>query len=141
MGDIGAELAQLQTWMKISALIYALGLLNFMFAQNMLLENLNRTSELLFRDRYPLIPLSTEKFWVTLTNSMMVMLIVICVMVAMDPAGNLNMVIVILFSKIVSSGQYIYLYFKREKYFAYMVGALTDGSLWLVTLFFYIKAL
>lgn len=130
----------LRTWMIISAVIYGVGLFNFMFGQNLLLESLNRAGELIFRDRFPRIPLSTEKFWLVLTDSMMLMLTVICVLVALDPASRLMMVVVILFSKAFSTSQYLYLFFKDKKYFAYLVGALTDGPLFLITLWFYVKA-
>jgi hypothetical protein len=133
-------LAAMKTWMIISAVIYGGGLLSFGLGQNLLLENLNRTSELLFRDRFPLIPLSTEKFWLILTNSMMLMLTAICVFVAVDPEKYLAMVAIILLSKAASTSQYLFCFFKRQRYFAYLVGALTDGPLCLITLYFFWRA-
>jgi hypothetical protein len=130
----------LKIWMIISAVIYGFGLLSFMFGQNLLLENLNRTSQLLFRDRFPLIPLSTEKFWLTLTDSMMIMLTTICIFAAVNPEKYLAMVFIILVSKASSTTQYLYFFFKQKKYFAYLVGALTDGPLFLITLYFFIRA-
>ena len=130
----------LKTWMIISAVIYGGGMLSFLFGQNLLLENLNKTSQLLFRDRFPLIPLSTEKFWLTLTTSMMLMLTALCIFAAADPKKYLAMVVIILLSKAGSTSQYLYLFFKQQRYFAYLVGALTDGPLFLVTLYFFLRA-
>jgi len=133
-------MASLKTWMIISIFLYAGGGLSFLFGQNLLLANLNRVSERLFKDRFPLLPLSTEKFWLVLTNSMMLMLVVICVFVAVNPERFYLMVVIILFSKAASTAQYLYHFFTDKKYFAYLVGALTDGPLFLITLFFFIRA-
>lgn len=133
-------LSALRTWMIVSAGLYAVGGLSFLFGQSQLLENLNRVSQLLFKDRLPLIPLSTEKFWLVLTNSMMLMLVVICVYVAHDVRAHLAMVMIILFSKASSSAQYLYLFLRQKRYFAYLVGFLTDGPLFVITLVFYLKA-
>ncbi len=128
----------LRVWMIISAVIYAVGLLSFMFGQNMLIENLNRASRLIFRERLPLAPLSTEKFWLVLVNSMMLMLVVICLFVAADVERFHAMVVVLLFSKAFSSSQYLYLFLVQKRYFAYLVGFLTDGPLFVVTLVIYL---
>jgi len=141
METLTAELSALRTWMIISAVIYAAGLLNFMFAQNFLLEILNRVSETIFGDRFPRIPLSTEKFWLALTNSMMLMLVVICVFVSIDPAKYIAMVAIVLFSKAFSTSQYLYMFARQKRYFAYLVGALTDGPIFLITLYFFVRAL
>lgn len=141
MNELGEAMATLRIWMIISAVIYAVGGLSFLFGQNLLLENLNRTSQALFKDRFPLIPLSSERFWLVLTNSMMLMLVVICVLVAHDIETNLMMVVIILFSKACSSLQYLYFFVVEKRYFAYLVGFLTDGPLFVVTLILFLRAL
>ena len=130
----------LRTWMIISVVLYASGGASFLLGQNLLLENINRISSLLFKDRFPLMPLSTEKFWLTLTGSMMLMLVVLCTYAAADPVRYSAMVVVILFSKAFSSCQYFYYFHKEKRYFGYLVGLLTDGPLFLITLFFFIRA-
>ena len=139
METLAPGMAALKTWMVISIVLYAGGGLSFLLGQNLLLENLNRTSQLLFKDRFPLIPLATEKFWLVLTNSMMLMLVVICVFVAHDPQQYYMMVVILLFSKAASTTQYI-IFFNQRRFFAYLVGALTDGPLFLITLYFFIRA-
>ncbi|MFO8055790.1 MAG: hypothetical protein R6V10_00650 [bacterium] len=141
MDTITPAMGDLRVWMIISAVIYAGGGLSFLFGQNLLLERLNRVSELLFKDRLPLIPLSTEKFWLVLTNSMMLMLVVICVFVAADVSAYYPMVWIILFSKAASTLQYTYLFLAEKRYFAYLTGALTDGPLFLVTLILFLRVL
>lgn len=132
-------LQTLKVWMMISTALYAVGGLSFLFGQNLLLENLNAISERLFKDRFPLIPLSTEKFWLVLTNSMMLMLVVICLFVSMDVEKYHLMVVILLFSKAASSFQYVIL-FLHKRYFAYLAGFMTDGPLFVVTLYFFMRA-
>jgi hypothetical protein len=130
----------LRTWMIISAVLYALGGVSFLLGQNLLLENINGVSSLLFKDRFPLMPLATEKFWLTLTGSMMLMLVILCAYAAVDPVQYRAMVVVVLGSKAFSSGQYLYYFCKEKRYFGYIVGLLTDGPLFLVTLYFFFRA-
>lgn len=129
----------LRYWMGISAGMYFVAMLFFLFAQNQLLEGLNTVSRWLFKERLPLIPLSTEKFWLVLTTSMMLMLTALCGFVAYKPEAFLEMVIIVLISKLCSTSLYLIL-FGEKKYFAYLVGALTDGPLFLITLIFYLLA-
>jgi hypothetical protein len=140
MSNLSPEMTLLREWMIVSIFLYLIGGLSFLLGQNTLLNNLNRVSSLIFRDRLPLIPLSGEKFWLALTNSMMLMLVVICVFAAFDPCQYYYMIIILLFSKASSTLQYLYYFFKDKKYFAYLVGAFTDGPLFLVTLYLFIDA-
>ncbi len=132
-------LLYLRYWMIASAVMYFVAGLFFLFLQNRLLEQMNTVSAKLFQDRFPPIPLSTEKFWLILTSSMMLMLVLLCAFVAMDPKKFLAMVFIILASKCCSTLLYLIL-FARKKYWAYLVGALTDGPLFVVTLIIFIQA-
>ncbi len=132
-------LHSLRVWMIISTVFYLWGLLNFFFGQNALIRNINRFSERFLGDRFPAMPESTEKFWLVLTNSMMIMLVVTCIFVAVDPEKYLVMTWIILVSKFSSSAQYLY-FFRKEKYFAHLVGLITDGPLFVITLIIYIRA-
>jgi hypothetical protein len=132
-------LEYLRVWMIISAFMYFFAGLTFLFGQNFLLGQINSISDMLFKGKYPLLPASSEKFWLVLTSSMMLMLVVLSVFGAVDPEKYLAMVAVILISKACSTMLYIW-FFLKDKYFAYMVGALTDGPLFLVTLVFFIWA-
>jgi len=48
--------------------------------------------------------------------------------------------VVILCSKLFSSAQYLYYFLKEKRYFGYLVGLLTDGPLFLVTFYFFVRA-
>ncbi len=133
-------LIYLRYWMIISIIIYSLSGLYFLLFPNRLLNQLNTVSGWLFKEKFPPIPLSTEKFWLVLSTSMMLMLVVISVFVAVNPEKYLQMVVIMLFSKFCSSALYL-LFFLKDKYFAYLVGSLTDGPLFLITLIFYLWAL
>ncbi len=132
-------LLYLKYWMIASAVMYFLAGLSFLFGQNRLLEQMNTVSAKLFKDRFPPIPLSSEKFWLVLTSSMMLMLTVLCGLAAFDPRQFMAMVIVVLASKLCSTTLYL-IFFAQKKYFAYLVGALTDGPLFIVTLIIFIQA-
>jgi hypothetical protein len=133
-------LVYLRYWMAISAGMYFIAMLFFLFGQNLLLEQMNTISKKLFKDRFPPIPLSSEKFWLVLTTSMMLMLVALCGFVAYNPGAFLEMTIIVLISKACSTSLYVAL-FAREKYFAHLVGALTDGPLFLITLLIYLQAI
>lgn len=141
METISPEMADLRVWMIISAVLYVVGGLSFLFGQNILLERLNRVSEMFFKDRLPLMPLSTEKFWLVLTNSMMLMLVVICVFVAVDVEAYYSMVWIILFSKAASTLQYAWLFATEKRYFAYLTGVISDGPLFVITLVLFLRVL
>jgi len=46
----------------------------------------------------------------------------------------------VLFSKACSTFSYLILFSFQKRYFAYMVGALTDGPLFVITLIIYLRA-
>jgi len=135
---MGNSLVYLKYWMAISALMYFVAMLFFLFLQNRLLEQMNTVSAKLFKDRFPPIPLSTEKFWLVLTTSMMLMLVLLCIFVALDPVAYMEMTLIVLASKMCSTLLYLAL-FARDKYFAYLVGALTDGPLFIITLAIFLQ--
>jgi len=133
----GAHL-YLRYWMTISAFMYFFAGLTFLFGQNFLARRMNNISGLLFKTR-PLMPESSEKFWLVLTTSMMLMLVICCAFVAVDPEKYLAITVVVLASKLCSTLLYFF-FFARDKYFAYLVGALTDGPLFLATLSLFLWA-
>ncbi len=139
METLAPGMAALRTWMIISIVLYVIGGLSFMIGPNRMLESFNTLSQRLFHDRLPLIPLATERFWLTLTTSMMLMLVVICSFVAADPRRYYMMVVVLLFSKAASTIQYIVL-FSRRRFLAYAMGFISDGPLFLITLYFFLRA-
>ena len=137
---MSASMVLLRNWMIVSVILYVGGGFNFLLGQNRLLEVMNRVSTRLFRDRLPLIPASTEKFWLVLTTSMMLMLVVCCGMAAISVEKYYLLVIPVLFSKACSTFSYLILFSFQKRYFAYMVGALTDGPLFVITLIIYLRA-
>lgn len=135
-----AEMVVLRNWMIVSVVLYLWGGFNFVAWPNRLLQWMNRFSTRLFQNRLPLIPLSTEKFWLVLTTSMMLMLIVCCAMAAYDVSSYHALIIPVLFSKACSTLFYLGLFLFGQRYFAYLVGVFTDGPLFLITLVLFWKA-
>ena len=136
-----AEMLGLRNWMIVSVVRYVIGGFNFALGQNRLLEWMNKFSGWLFKERLPLIPLSTEKFWLVLTTSMMLMLVVCCGMAAIHVEKYYLLVVPVLFSKCCSTTLYLALFLFQKRHFAYLVGALTDGPLFIVTLIFFLRAI
>ena len=138
---MSAELVTLRYWMIASAALYLWGGFNFVVGQNRLLERMNAFSTRFFRDRMPLMPLASEKFYLVLTTSMMLMLVVCCGLAAYDVEKYYLLVVPVLFSKACSTVFYLLLFFFQKRYFAYLVGACTDGPLGLITLIIFLRAL
>jgi hypothetical protein len=139
--EMSAEMVVLRNWMIASVVLYLGGGFNFVAGQNRLLQWMNAFSTRFFKDRLPLIPLSTEKFWLVLTTSMMLMLVVCCGLAAYDAPKFYWLVMPVLFSKACSTIFYLLLFFFQKRYFAYLVGAFTDGPLLIITLIIFLRAL
>lgn len=138
---MSAEMVVFRNWMIVSVALYLGAGFSFVVGQNRLLELINWFSTRFFKDQLPLIPLSTEKFWLALTTSMMLMLVVCCGMAAWDAEKFYLLVVPVLFSKACSTISYLLLFLFQKRYFAYLVGVLTDGPLFLITLAIFLRAL
>ncbi|HBF12931.1 MAG TPA: hypothetical protein DDW49_06030 [Deltaproteobacteria bacterium] len=124
----------LQTWMLIlgSAGVF------FLFFGNQLLISINKVSTRFF-PKLPLINEPSEFFWLTLTLSLMVVLIFLCYWAQKDIRRNIDFVIPFLISKFVSTFFFFVFYFKQGYSLAYLVGVISDGSMFLITFYFYKK--
>lgn len=92
---------------------------------------------------FPLAPLAdigSNPFWMTLVMSLMLTLILLCYLAQQDIENRLLLVVPLLFSKFISTSFFCFHLLFAEKSFAYLAGALTDGSIFLITYFFYARA-
>ncbi len=130
----GAERA-LRLWMGFSVWMYAGGTVFFLVLGAYIPAFINLVSSKLF-PFLPLYPWPTTHaegaFWRVLGVSMMAMLTWICAAVYRDPRGRMHLVPILLLSKCCSTVVYL-LMFATSAQLAYLVGALTDGPIFIFT--------
>lgn len=129
-------------WMFLSAWMYALSGLFFLVGGHMIAPFVNQAGARFFTSLPP-YPLPSDghegAFWLVLSLSMMAMITYICRSVYLDVRRNSGMVPVLLLSKFCSSALYLG-FFVSTGQLAHLVGALTDGPLFLVTLYLWFPA-
>jgi len=129
-------------WMFISAYMYAISGLFFLLAGMKIAPFVNVVSSRFFPSLapYPLPADGTEGgFWLVLSLSMMAMITWISRAASIDLRGNSRLVPVLLLSKFCSTMFYLF-FFISSGQLLHLVGCLTDGPLFLVTLVLWIPA-
>lgn len=124
--------------LKIWAFLLASCAMVLFFQGNRLIETFNLISQ---KFNLPLsaLALPVENFWMTLTMSLMFLLVFLCVAGIRDIRQNAIVVPAILISKFTSSFFFFFYFMKSSQTLAYLIGLLTDGSMFLVTYYFYSK--
>ncbi|MBI2339805.1 MAG: hypothetical protein HYU99_05510 [Deltaproteobacteria bacterium] len=125
----------LQIWM----ILFLGATVVFLFFGNDLLSKINQLSARLFPS-LPLVAVPQEKFWLTLSLSLMITLVFLCGWAQKDVAKNLAVVPVLLVSKFTSTFFYFIFFLVHERTLAYFVGLMTDGAIFLITWIFYGRA-
>jgi len=129
-------------WMYISAWMYAVAGLFFLFAGTLITQSANAGSTRILPSLplYPLPANGTEgKFWLALSLSMMAMITYICRAAYLDIRSNGRLVPILLLSKFCSSVFYL-TFFIMQGHLANLIGFLTDGPLFLATFILWIPA-
>ncbi len=129
-----------QWFMRLLTVIYLLVGVAFFFYHDQLVDVLNLGSKI-FTAFQPL-PVSIENkelFWTVLATSMMVMLSLTALFSSIYPTAA-SFLIIHLASKLTSTVSFIYLLKTQTPYFAYLVGTITDSFIFLVVLYFYLRA-
>lgn len=112
----------------------------FYFRSNELLQFFNDVS-LYFQLPLEMVSLSSERFWLVLTISLMTTLIYLCLSTAINIKKRLHQVGAILVSKSVSAVFFTIGFFFVSKSLAFLMGAVVDGGIYFITSFFYSKAI
>jgi hypothetical protein len=131
---------QLVLLLKIWIFCFAGGGLYFLLFQNVLIKQINFFSSDILKLNLPLHPESPDKFWLALTLSMMATITALSYIAQKDIRKNIGYVIPLLIAKFVSTFFFILFFFIHINSLAYIVGALTDGPIFIITLVFYIRA-
>jgi hypothetical protein len=131
-----------RVWMLISAWMYALSGLFFLIAGTRIAPFVNAISGKVFPSLslYPLPGSAPEgAFWRVLSVSMMAMITWICRSAYLDLRRNGRLIPVLLLSKFCSASLYLF-FFATRGHLAQLVGFLTDGPLFLMTLALWLPA-
>lgn len=132
--EVSKEENSLRIVLGILAIVFLVTDLFLVFATPLLFNLINIVAELIGAGE---TPLPVQKFHLALTNSMMLMITYISYMVWKDVKKNLNMVPVLMLSKIVSSASGLLFFFFSARYFAYLVLAITDFPIFLIVYILY----
>ncbi len=125
----------LRTVMLLYAIAFIVTDLIFLFASPQLYQIMNYLGSLL---GLPPSPGFKERFYLDLTNSMMVMITYISLAIYFNPRKNLCLMPVLILSKYTSSIFGILFFIFTEKYFSYIVIFLTDFPLAVIATYLYL---
>ncbi|NIP22560.1 MAG: DUF362 domain-containing protein [Phycisphaerae bacterium] len=139
MIEITRKEKHLKIFMIISAATYFFVGFAFAIMPGVILRAINFFSRILTPSLEE-IPLSVEKFWLSMTFSMMMTITVLCYIAHHNIRKNKNYIIALLVSKSASALSALCFFIFSARYFAYLVIFLVDGSIFWVTLFFYLRA-
>jgi hypothetical protein len=85
------------------------------------------------------IEMPSEKFYLILTNSMMLGITYISARIAMNAKENINLLVVLMLIKLISSITGLILFFLPEGNFGYLIIFIADFPLFLISYYFYNK--
>ncbi len=133
------EEKQLRVFMSISAVTYIVVGIAFAIAPGAILKGVNAISTVLMPG-LDQIPVSVERFWLSLTFSMMMTIAALSYIAAHNVRKNKGYIIPLLISKSASAISAMAFFIFTARYFAYLAIFLIDGSIFWIILFFYIRA-
>lgn len=129
----------LKTFMVISAISYFGVGVAFVFMPEHILKAINILSQFLVPGLED-VPISVERFWLSLAFSMMMTITVLCYIVQHNVRKNKGYIIPLLISKAASALSGLCFFVFSAKYFAYLLIFILDGSIFWITFLFYLKA-
>lgn len=133
------EEKQLRVVMVLSAITYLVVGFAFAIVPGRILQVFNLISRTMMPG-LPEIPLSVEKFWLSMTFSMMMTIAALCYIAQHNVRRNKGYVVPLLLSKAASALSALWFFLFSARYFAYLGITIVDGSIFWITLFFYIRA-
>jgi uncharacterized protein (DUF362 family) len=139
MVEITREEKHLKIFMLISAITYLVVGFAFALVPERILGAVNLFSRILTPGLEE-SPASVERFWLSLAFSMMMTIAALCYIAQHNIRKNKGYVIPLLISKSASALSALCFFIFSAKYLAYLVIFIVDGSIFWITLFFYIRA-
>lgn len=130
---------QLRRLMQVWMILFGIGALAFLFGGDQILKNGNRIGDLFGMTP---MPMPTERFWLSLTVSMMVTITALSFYIQRDVVVNKKITSFLLISKLTSTLVFLFFFFADHPYFNYLLGSVfCDGPIFLITFIFYRRAL
>ena len=139
MIEVTREERHLKIVMVISAVTYVVVGFAFALMPEPILKVVNLFSRILTPDLEQM-PLSVERFWLSMTFSMMMTIAALSFIAQHNIRKNKGYIIPVLISKTASSLSALCFFIFSARYFAYLVVFIVDGSIFWITLFFYLRA-
>jgi uncharacterized protein (DUF362 family) len=130
---------QFKIFIIISAITYFVVGFAFAIMPEGILKAINFFSRILIPSLEE-IPLSVEKFWLSMTFSMMMTITALCYIAQHNIRKSKGYIIALLISKSASAFSALCFFIFSARYFAYLVIFLVDGSIFWVTLLLCIRA-
>lgn len=137
---LNSEERSLKRLLQFWAILFLVAGLVFVFFPNLVVQSLNQFA-LKITPSLPTLPLSQDRFWVVLMFSLMITLTFLCYSAQDDLKRRKDLVQFVLISKITSSLFFLVFFFVDRMALAYLMGMLVDGSIFVITLIFYSRAL
>ena len=123
----------LRDLLRVWTALFAAGALSFAISPDRTLRQLNGLPG-------AAVPVGEERFWNALAVSLMATLTALCALAAGDVRGRRQLVLPVLVSKAASTAMFLTRFSARPRRTAYLAGALTDGSILVLTLRRYLAA-
>ena len=139
MIEVTKEEKHLEIFMVISAITYLVVGFAFALMPEQILEAFNSFSRILTPGLKE-TPVSVEKFWLSLSFSMMMTIAALCYIAQHNIRKNKGYVIALLISKSASALSALCFFIFSAKYLTYLAIFIVDGSIFWITLFFYVRA-
>ncbi len=137
---LNSEERSLKRLLQFWAILFLVAGIVFVFFPNLVVQSLNQLA-LKITPSLPTLPLSQDRFWVVLMFSLMITLTFLCYSAQDDLKRRKDLVQFVLISKITSSLFFLVFFFVDRMALAYLLGMLVDGSIFVITLIFYSRAL
>jgi uncharacterized protein (DUF362 family) len=139
MIEMTREEKNLRTFIRISGITYFILGLTFAFVPELVLKMLNLFSRILTPGLEE-IPISVERFWLTMTFSMMMTITALCFIAQHNVRKNRGYIIPLLIAKFTSALSALCFFIFSARYFAYLSIFIVDSTIFWLTLSFYIQA-
>jgi hypothetical protein len=141
MQELTPQERQLKALMRLWTVLFALGAVAFLLFGDWILYSGNYFSVEIMKWNLPAMPLPVEKFWLSLTISMMATITMLSYYVQKDVRANMVLISFLLVAKLTSTLVMLSAFFWDRPYFNYLMGSVfCDGPIFVITLIFYRRA-
>lgn len=127
--------------MRFWTFLFGTGAVSFLLFGSWILYFGNLLSVEILHLNLPAMPLPVEKFWLSLTVSLMATITMISYYIQKDVRANLVLTSFLLISKLTSTLVMLSAFFWDHPYFNYLLGSVfCDGPIFVITFIFYHRA-